>query len=82
MTMLAKPTAIGAACAVTYRATDARGEEAEIRLHLEPAAATLADAWDRLTARFGPIDPRTIEIELREVLPERGALPLLVQLYV
>ena len=81
MTMLPNPTAIKGACAVAYRATDANGDEAEIRLHLDPAAATLADAWERLTARFGRIDPRTIEIELREVLPTKSELPILVQLY-
>jgi hypothetical protein len=55
-----------AVCAVTYRGTIASGEEAEIRLTLDPAAATLADAWARLSARYGRVDPRSIEIELRE----------------
>jgi hypothetical protein len=55
-----------ATCAVTYRATMPNGEEAEIRLALDPSAATLADAWARLSARYGRVDPRSIEIELRE----------------
>jgi hypothetical protein len=53
-------------CAIVYRATIAGGREAEVRLSLDPAAATLADAFARLSARFQGVDPRSIEIELRE----------------
>jgi hypothetical protein len=52
---------------VTYRATVAGGRTAEIRLRTTFAAATLADAWARLTALHGGVDPRSIEIELREL---------------
>lgn len=81
MTVFQNPKAMRGVCAVTYRATAADGQDAEIRLTLDPAAATLADAWERLSKRYGPIDPRTIEIELRDLLPARGQLPVLVQLY-
>ena len=51
---------------VTYRATVAGGEQAEVRLRAAFAAATLADAWARLTAIHRGVDPTSIEIELRE----------------
>jgi hypothetical protein len=51
---------------VTYRATLAGGRTAEIRLRTTFAAATLADAWRRLSALHDGVDPRSIEIELRE----------------
>jgi hypothetical protein len=51
---------------VTYRATVAGGAQAEIRLRTTFARATLADAWGRLTALYRDVDPRSIEIELRE----------------
>jgi hypothetical protein len=51
---------------VTYRATVAGGRQAEVRLRTTFAAATLADAWGRLTALHDGVDPRSIEIELRE----------------
>ena len=51
---------------VTYRATVAGGGQAEVRLQTTFAAATLADAWERLTALHDGVDPRSIEIELRE----------------
>jgi hypothetical protein len=61
-----------AAFAVVYRATVADGREAELRLRTDPESATLADAWARLSACYGQVDPRSIEIELRE-LPAREA---------
>jgi hypothetical protein len=61
--------------AVTYRCTLASGREAAIGLRLRPEAATLSDAWLRLTARFGAVDPRTIEIEIREGVPEATGAP-------
>ena len=61
----------GKACAVTYRAIDANGEDVEMQLCLEPSAATLADAWERLSALYGRIDPRT-RGEGRTALRSRG----------
>ena len=51
---------------VTYRATVGGGREAEIRFEADPAAASLADAWARFTARYAEVDPRSLEIEIRE----------------
>lgn len=50
---------------VTYRATGADGSEAELRFVADPGRATVADAWSRLTAVYGRVDPRTLEIEVR-----------------
>jgi len=50
--------------AVTYRASDGDRDLA-MQLAIAPEQATLEDAWRRLTAAFGPIDPRSIEIEIR-----------------
>ena len=55
-----------ATCAVIYRGTAANGREAEIRLRIDPGSATLADAWARLSALYGRVDPTSIEIEIRE----------------
>lgn len=82
MTVLWKSDPMEGTCAVTYRATAAGGETAEIRLFRDPAAATLADAWQRLCTRYGWIDPRTIEIELRELPLSTGTLPIQAQVYV
>jgi hypothetical protein len=82
MTVLWKSDAMEGTCAVTYRGTASNGEMAEIRLYRDPAAATLADAWQRLCTRYGWIDPRTIEIELRELPPSTGTLPIHAQIYV
>ena len=50
---------------VVYRATAARGGRIEVRFAtLQPAAATVADAWGRLSAVGPAIDPATIEIEI------------------
>jgi hypothetical protein len=51
---------------VVYRGTLPGGGEGELRLRLDPAAATLADAWARLSGRFGGVDPTSIEIEVYE----------------
>ena len=59
--------------AVTYRCTLADGREGAVSLRLRPEAATLSDAWLRLTTRFGDCDPRTIEIEIREGVPGAAA---------
>ena len=67
MTLREQTPATDMTCAVTYRATSQAGEEAEIQLYLDADAATLADAWSRLTARYGQVDPETIEIQLREL---------------
>ena len=61
--------------AVTYRCTLPSGREGAISLRLRPEAATLADAWLRLTARFGDVDPRMIEIEIREGVPAATGAP-------
>ena len=50
--------------AVTYRASDGDRDLAML-LAIDPERATLADAWERLTAAFGEIDPASIEIEIR-----------------
>jgi hypothetical protein len=50
---------------VTYRATLADGREAELRLIIDPAAASVVDAWNRLTAAHEGVDPRTLEVEIR-----------------
>jgi hypothetical protein len=51
--------------AVTYRASDGDRDLAML-LAIDPARATLSDAWERLTAAFGTIDPTSIEIEIRQ----------------
>ena len=51
---------------VVYRGTAEDGTEAELRLLTAAEGATMVDAWTRLSARFGPVDPRSIEIEIRE----------------
>ncbi|MBP7242041.1 hypothetical protein [Amaricoccus sp.] len=50
---------------VTYRATLPDGREAGLEFALTPDAATPVDAWRRLTAVYGAIDVRTLEIEVR-----------------
>jgi hypothetical protein len=55
-----------ATCAVIYRGTVAGGGEGVVELLAKADAATLADAWTRLSARYGPVDPASIEIEVRE----------------
>lgn len=50
--------------AVTYRAS-AGDRDLAMQLAIDPDRATLDDAWRRLTAVFGEIDPATIEIEIR-----------------
>ncbi|MBA3324118.1 MAG: hypothetical protein H0T41_02165 [Rhodobacteraceae bacterium] len=49
-----------------YRASIAGGGEAEIRLSIAPEAATVADAWARLTAAYDDLDPTSLEIEIRQ----------------
>jgi hypothetical protein len=61
-----------ACAAVTYRAS-AGDRDVAIQLAIAPDRATLGDAWARLTAAFGPIDPRTIEIEIRPARIRRSA---------
>lgn len=61
---------------VTYRATRAGGGEASLRLRLPAAAATAADGWARLSALHGPVDPTTIEIEIRAAAVGGGARPV------
>lgn len=50
---------------VTYRASGRDGRDVELRLALEPDAATVQDAWSRLSAAFGAVDPRSLEIVVR-----------------
>ena len=54
------------ACLVVYRGTLKDGGEAEVRLLMPGGDATMADAWSRLSARFGVVDPLSIEIEIRQ----------------
>ncbi len=54
---------------ITYRANVADGGELVVRLQRAPEAATLADAWARLVAFDPAVDPRSIEIEIREPVP-------------
>jgi hypothetical protein len=51
---------------ILYRANRIDRSEVTLRLQLPRAAATVVDCWERLTTAHGPIDPRTIEIEIRE----------------
>ena len=64
--------------AVTYRASDGDRDLAML-LAIDPERATLADAWERLTAAFGAIDPASIEIEIRERRPAREVGPARVR---
>ena len=50
---------------VTYRATSAGGREVEIHLTIDPSAASIADAWFRLTEAHPGVDPMSLEIEIR-----------------
>jgi hypothetical protein len=64
--MMSTNDAVGLTYDVTYRATAADGMEAVVRLKTSFEAATLTDAWGRLTALYDGVDPLSIEIELRE----------------
>jgi hypothetical protein len=75
MTRVAMDGFRGPLCAVVYRGTLADGREGEIRLTMAAEAATLSDGWKRLEARFGVVDPRTVEIEIREVGGQAGPVP-------
>lgn len=55
-------------CEVVYRANGADGAEVTLRLRLAATAITAADGWARLCAVYGPVDPRTIEIEVRALV--------------
>jgi hypothetical protein len=57
---------------VVYRASRPGGCEVELHLSLEPKAATVSDAWSRLTAIHADLDPKTLEIEVHHG-PERPA---------
>lgn len=52
-------------CDVIYRADRMDRTEVTLRLHLPTGTVTASDGWKRLTAAHGPIDPRSIEIEIR-----------------
>jgi hypothetical protein len=52
---------------IIYRATHADRINVEIRFYAAPETATVADAWARLSALCGQIDPLTLEIEIWEV---------------
>jgi hypothetical protein len=56
---------------VTYRSSLKDGREVAMSLVLPPEGATVADAWRRLTAVHGWVDPLALEIETREV-PRTG----------
>ena len=60
---------------VTYRATSSEGREVELHLIIDPAAASVADAWSRLTEANYSVDPMSLEIEIRRIVPvPEGAL--------
>jgi hypothetical protein len=50
---------------VTYRANLKGGREVELRLSLDPRAATIGDAWRRLSAAYAEVEPTSLEIEMR-----------------
>jgi hypothetical protein len=54
---------------VVYRASRSSGRMVEIHLAIAPAAATVADAWSRLTAVHPDVDPTSLEIEIRHGRP-------------
>lgn len=54
---------------ITYRANRIDRREVALRLRLPASEATAADGWARLCSVHGPVDPRSIEIEVREVAP-------------
>lgn len=56
---------------VTYRATLTNGRDVELSLAMPETKATVVDAWRRLTATFGSIDPFSLEVEVRSGLSER-----------
>lgn len=51
---------------VTYRATLTDGREACLRLMMSSEAATIVDAWRRLSAVYGAVDPSSLEVEVRQ----------------
>ena len=54
---------------VTYRATGGGRQPVEVHLVMVPSAATVADAWSRLTQIDPTVDPYSLEIESRRVAP-------------
>jgi hypothetical protein len=56
---------------VTYRGTLTDGREVDLRLAMPENEATVVDAWRRLTAAFGSIDPFSLEIEIQSSLSEQ-----------
>ncbi len=54
-------------CSVIYRASvPGQSRAIEVRLHIDAAAASVADAWAHLTAVHPGVDPYSLEIEIRE----------------
>jgi hypothetical protein len=51
---------------VTYRAMRSDRSEVALKLRLAPDAATVVDAWQRLKAIHADVDPRSLEVEIRE----------------
>jgi hypothetical protein len=49
---------------VVYRASRPSGRTVEIHLVIEASAATVSDAWSRLTTVHSDLDPRSLEIEV------------------
>lgn len=56
---------------VTYRANRQGGAEVELKLWTIPAAATIADAWARLSTAYPDIDPTSLEVEIRRIAAPR-----------
>jgi hypothetical protein len=50
---------------VVYRASRPSGHVVEIRLAIDANAATVTDAWSRLTDVHPDVDPMSLEIEVR-----------------
>lgn len=51
---------------VVYRATLPSGREGALYPSIGPDDATMADAWNRWNGICPGIDPRTLEIEIRQ----------------
>lgn len=54
---------------VTYRANTTSGADVALHLLLDPDAATVTDAWSKLSFAFEAVDPSTLEILVRHQDP-------------
>jgi hypothetical protein len=60
---------------VIYRASRSNGRPVEMHLAIRPEAATVADAWAKLTAFDSLLDPRSLEIEIYQPRGHRWLPP-------